>query len=138
MARTSSGPAEVSRFVLHRHRTARVHFDLRLVVDGRLRSWSLLREPGERAGEQRLAVERESLEPADIDLPRYREEAFGEGAVSVWDRGEARVAASSDASLLVDLRGQRLSGRYELRRTRWYPGNRWLLRKLGDLGTASD
>ena len=81
-----------SRFVIHRHSTGRTHFDLRVVVDGILRCWSLLREPPDRAGERRLAVERESFRVEAIGAARFNEEAFGEGRVFVWDEGEVEIA----------------------------------------------
>jgi len=119
----------VSKFVVHRHRTGRTHFDLRLVQDEFLRCWSLLREPPATAGEARLAIERESFSAQDIGATRFNEEAFGEGRVQMWDQGEVDIAATSARQLDLIFRGTRLSGKYRLRRMRWYPGNRWLFEK---------
>ena len=119
-----------SRFVVHQHKTGRSHFDLRVVQNGVLRSWSLLKEPPLRDGERRLAIERESFTVDSINSQKFEEEAFGLGRVSCWDEGEAEFAVSSAKLLMVRFAGIKISGQYEFRRMRWYPGNRWMLTKL--------
>ncbi len=119
----------VTRFVVHQHKTGKLHYDLRVVQSGLLRSWSLLREPPRRKGERRLAIERETFDARAAESPLFEEEAFGKGNVLTWDKGEVEIAVASARCLLLDFRGARLTGRYELRRMRWYPGNRWLLQR---------
>jgi len=119
-----------SRFIVHRHSAGRPHFDLRLVQAELLRSWSLMREPPSRAGEKRLAIERETFSAEDAKAKVFKEEAFGEGRVFTWDEGEVDISNASSKQLDLVFRGARLTGRYELRRTRWYPGNRWLLSRV--------
>src|SRR5512135_2989900 len=85
----------ISRFKVHRHKTGRSHFDLRLIHNGLLRSWSLLKQPPLKTGERRLAIERETRAPADIDHERFTEEAFGEGGVYTWDEGEVLVSGGA-------------------------------------------
>lgn len=120
----------ISRFKVHRHKTGRSHFDLRLTYDDLLRSWSLLKQPPLKRGERRLAIERETREAADIDRSRFNEEAFGEGGVYTWDEGEVLVSAPGSDRMTLDFQGSKLNGRYEIRRMRWYPGNRWIMLKL--------
>jgi DNA ligase D-like protein (predicted 3'-phosphoesterase) len=120
----------VSEFVIHHHKTGRSHFDLRVVQNGVLRSWSLLKEPPSRNGERRLAIERENFPVEAINRNHIEEEAFGFGRVTVWDRGKADITAASPKLLIMSLKGSRLSGKYEFRRMFWYPGNRWLMTKL--------
>jgi DNA ligase D-like protein (predicted 3'-phosphoesterase) len=119
-----------SRFVIHQHKTGRSHFDLRVVENGVLRSWSLLKEPPRRQGEKRLGIERESFSVDSINSQNFEEEAFGLGRVSCWDEGEVEFEVSSARLLVLDFSGAKISGRYEFQRMRWYPGNRWLLTKL--------
>ncbi len=119
----------ISRFKVHHHRTGRPHFDLRVTEGDRLRSWSLLRQPPLGSGERRLAVERETLSAADLNRRRFDEQAFGDGDASTWDEGEVTTTFVGSNKLILDFRGTRLNGRYEIRRMRWYPGNRWLLLK---------
>jgi len=123
--------------VIHRHSTGRTHFDLRIAQEEVLRSWSLLKEPPQKPGLRRLAIERELLPIESMGSRNLEEEAFGSGRVAVWDEGMVEIKAVSSRFLLLTFMGSRIAGKYELRRMRWYPGNRWLLTKSrtsGDLG----
>ncbi len=122
--------AKPSRFVVHQHKTGRTHFDLRIIHDGVLRSWSLLKEPPCRHGERRLAIERETFTEDSIDSRKFEEQAFGLGSVSSWDQGEVEFDAVSPRLMLLTFAGAKISGKYEIRRMRWYPGNRWMFTKL--------
>ena len=119
----------VSKFVVHQHKTGRLHFDLRLVQDEFLRCWSLTKEPPFRRGERRLAIERETFEAKALTATLFNEEAFGEGRVRTWDSGEVEIASASATEISLVFKGGKLSGKYLLRSMRWYPGNRWLLEK---------
>ena len=120
----------LSRFVVHQHRAGRTHFDLRIIQNGVLRSWSLLREPPHRKGEKRLAIERESYTVDSIDCKAFEEEAFGLGKVREWDNGDVDITVVSPRHLVFMFHGRRLWGNFEIRRMRWYPGNRWILKKI--------
>jgi bifunctional non-homologous end joining protein LigD len=120
----------VARFIVHRHSTGKTHFDLRLVQDQQLRCWSLLREPPLRDGQHRLAIERETFRPGDMNYRVFEEEAFGKGRVHTWDQGTVDITSATPRHLILIFDGTKLSGAYELRRMRWYPGNRWLLEKV--------
>ncbi len=122
-------PDTSCRFVVHHHRAGRWHFDFRLIHLSILRSWSLRKEPPTLVGQQRLAIEGENFPPEEIHAARFTEAAYGEGRVDTWDEGEVEWLESGARKLVVRLRGQKLKGVYELRRMRWYPGNRWLLKK---------
>jgi bifunctional non-homologous end joining protein LigD len=119
-----------SRFVIHQHKAGRKHFDLRVVQNDILRSWSLLKEMPRRPGEKNLAIERESHPAASIDMPVFEEEAFGKGRVISWDEGTVDVHVVSPICLILEFAGGKISGKFELRRMNWYPGNRWLLKKM--------
>jgi bifunctional non-homologous end joining protein LigD len=123
-----------SRFIVHQHRTGRTHYDLRIIQNGVLRSWSLLREPPLGRGEKRLAIERESFTADSIECRAFEEEAFGLGKVKAWDRGDVEVTVMAPGRMGFLFHGDRLRGGYEIQRMRWYPGNRWILKKVGDAG----
>jgi DNA ligase D-like protein (predicted 3'-phosphoesterase) len=126
-----------SRFVVHEHRTGRTHFDLRIVQNGVLRSWSLLREPPRRRGEKRLAIERESFTADSIECRAFEEEAFGLGKVQAWDKGDVEVKVLAPGRMAFLFRGARMTGGYEIQQMRWYPGNRWMLKKIGDAARSN-
>jgi hypothetical protein len=104
-----------------------MHFDIRIILDEVMRSWSLLREPPLRNGEKRLAIERERFTADSIHCKNFEEEAFGLGSVKPWDEGEIEIETLSPRQLVVFFKGSRLAGKYEFRRMNWYPGNRWML-----------
>jgi bifunctional non-homologous end joining protein LigD len=123
-----------SEYIIHQHKAGRRHFDLRIIHEGVLRSWSLLKEPPFRDGERRLAIERESFPAESMRSGIFEEEAFGRGRVLVWDEGKVEINVSSPKLLLLRFEGNRISGKYEFHRMFWYPGNRWLLTKLRESG----
>jgi bifunctional non-homologous end joining protein LigD len=123
--------AGMAKFLVHRHATGRVHFDLHLIQNKVVRSWSLLKEPPLRTGKGRLAVERERLSVEEISRPILKEEAFGTGRARIWDRGEVTLRIVTPERLVMLFAGDKMKGRYQLRRMHWYPGNRWLLEKSG-------
>jgi DNA ligase D-like protein (predicted 3'-phosphoesterase) len=121
----------MAKFLVHCHMAGRRHYDLRLIQDDVVRSWSMMKEPPARVGEKRLAIEREELSVAEIGSRRIEEEAFGTGRAQVWDSGGVTFSAAAPGRMVLVFAGTKLDGRYELRRMRWYPGNHWLLEKSG-------
>jgi hypothetical protein len=88
-----------------------------------------LKEPPLLAAIRRLAIEREQLSAEQINQPFIVEEAFGSGKVRIWDSGEVTIDARAPERMVLEFAGTKMAGRYELRRMRWYPGNRWMLEK---------
>ena len=119
-------PAQGHRFVVHRHRARRLHYDLRLEVDGVLVSWAVPRGPSLDPSVRRMAVHVEDhpVEYLDFEgvIPAGQ---YGSGDVIVWDWGtwepEAATAeprAAIDAGeLKFILHGTKLRGRFVLVRT---------------------
>jgi bifunctional non-homologous end joining protein LigD len=129
------------RFVVHKHAARRLHYDLRLEVDGVLRSWAVPKGPSTDPGTKRLAVavEDHPLEYGDFEgiIP---EGNYGAGRVILWDRGTYRPAGAAPVAaqlaagqLEFELEGEKLRGRWVLVRTRGAPeGRSWLLMKKRD------
>jgi DNA ligase D-like protein (predicted 3'-phosphoesterase) len=122
-------------FVVQEHAATAHHFDLRLEVDGVMRSWAVPKGPSMDPAAKRLAVQVEDHEIAHNDF----EGAAGGGRVIVWDRGAyeqgGRVAwpeALERGHAVFVLHGEKLEGGFALQRTR--PGDKpqWLLIKRRD------
>ncbi len=123
-------------FVVQQHAATARHFDLRLQLDGVMRSWAVPKGPSLDPSAKRLAVQAE-----DHGLGHNSfEGATGAGGVIVWDRGSyeqgGRVAwpeALERGHAVFVLHGQKLQGGYVLQRT-GQPGlkSQWLLLKRRD------
>ena len=122
-------------FVVQEHRARAHHFDLRLEVDGVMRSWALPKGPSMDPAVKRLAVQVEDhgREHNDFEGPT------GGGGVIVWDRGlyeqGGRVPwpqALERGHAVFVLHGSKLSGGFALQRTGGGEKPQWLLVKRRD------
>ncbi len=118
-------------FVVHKHQTARIHWDLRLEMDGVLKSWAVPKEPPHKAGIKRLAlqVEDHELEYADFegDIP---EGEYGAGTVEIWDKGEYTLIERHENRYKFNLLGEVLKGIYVLFHYPKAGDNAWLFFKV--------
>jgi bifunctional non-homologous end joining protein LigD len=119
-------PSERLRFVIQKHAARRLHYDLRLELDGVFKSWAVTKGPSLDPKVKRLAVEVEDhpLGYGDFEgtIPHGE---YGGGTVQLWDRGywEPEGSRSADAmlragSLRFKLEGERLQGGWVLVRMR--------------------
>jgi DNA ligase D-like protein (predicted 3'-phosphoesterase) len=122
-------------FVVQEHAARARHFDLRLEVEGAMRSWALPRGPSLDPAVKRLAVEVAEHAIAHNDF----EAAQGSGGVIVWDRGTyeqgGRVPwpqALERGHAVFVLHGEKLRGGFALQRTRPGAKAQWLLIKRRD------
>jgi DNA ligase D-like protein (predicted 3'-phosphoesterase) len=122
-------------FVVQEHQATAHHFDLRLEVDGVMRSWAVPKGPSLDPAVKRLAVQVEDHGMAHNAF----EGALGGGGVIVWDRGTyeqgGRVAwpeALARGHAVFVLHGEKLRGGFALQRTGSGPKPQWLLIKRRD------
>src|SRR3989454_8439222 len=136
-------PSAGGLFVVHMHAARRLHWDLRLEMDGVLRSWAVPKGPSPSRADKRLAVHVEDhpLEYGDFEgiIP---EGNYGAGAGIVWDRGrwvplEDPVEGLKKGKLLFELQGYKLHGKWTLVKLK--KGEKeWLLIKEKDGYAATD
>jgi bifunctional non-homologous end joining protein LigD len=140
-------PKQKLAFVIQKHAARNLHYDLRLELDGVMKSWAVPKGPSLDPSVKRLAMEVED-HPIEYNvfegtIPRGE---YGGGTVMLWDRG-TYTYGGSNADPLAGLReghrkgdfkfvldGKRLKGSWVLVRTRRDPRGRaqWLLIKHRD------
>src|SRR5256885_918995 len=137
------GPKERGLLIVHMHDATRLHWDLRLEMDGVLKSWAVPKGPSANPTDKRLAVKVEDhpLEYGDFEgiIP---EGNYGAGAVIVWDRGlwvplEDPHEGMKKGKLLFELHGYKLKGKWTLVKLK--KGEKeWLLIKEKDGYVSAD
>lgn len=117
-------------YVIQRHDASHLHYDLRLEMDGVLKSWAVPKTPSEKRGVKRLAIEVEDhpTEYADFEgvIP---EGMYGAGTVKIWDRGDYDLLERSEDKIAFNLKGRRLRGIYYLIKFKRLGENNWLFFK---------
>ena len=122
-------------FVVQEHQATAHHYDLRLEVDGTMRSWAVPKEPSTDPAVKRLAIEVADHSLAHNDF----EGELDGGWVKIWDRGTyeqgGRVPwpqALERGHAVFVLHGEKLQGGFALQRTRGGEKPQWLLIKRRD------
>ena len=131
-------------FVVHEHHASRLHYDLRLEMDGVLKSWAVPKGPSMNPADKRLAI---AVDDHPLEYGRFEgiipEGRYGAGPVVMWDQGTYElcegetsrpVAQLASGSLKFVLHGKRLKGAFALVRLKGprTTGNEWLLMKKAD------
>jgi len=130
-----------NRYVIQKHAARQLHYDLRLELDGVMKSWAVTRGPSLDPGEKRLAVH---VEDHPVEYNSFEgtipQGEYGGGTVMIWDRGHWAPEGDphqglAKGHLTFDLDGEKLHGRWHLVRLRARPKERrdnWLLIKSKD------
>ena len=132
------------RFVIQRHAASRLHYDLRLEIDGTLKSWAIPKGPSMNPKDKRLAVRTED-HPIEYltfqgTIPKGN---YGAGNMIIWDSGTFEIDTSeTDKPLIEQLTvgniklnfyGIKIRGRFALvRTTSKNDSEQWLLLKKND------
>lgn len=134
-------------FVIQKHDASNLHYDLRLEIDGTLKSWSVPKGPSTDPSVKHMAI---PTEDHPIDYAWFEgtipEDQYGGGTVMIWDRGPLRNLKQDEngkeislkksydlGTIEVDLQGVKLQGGYALIRMK--SGNmkgNWLFMKMKD------
>jgi len=135
------------RFMIHMHDATRLHWDLRLELDGVLKSWAVPKGPSLDPAEKRLAV---LVEDHPFDYGEFEgvipEGNYGAGTTMIWDEGSYTAPGAADraaverafhqgldkGTIKVILKGTKLEGQFALVRLKDGDGKNWLLIKDRD------
>lgn len=149
------------RFVIQKHAATNLHYDLRLEIDGVMKSWAVPKGPSSDPTVKRLAMQ---VEDHPIEYNTFEGTIpageYGGGTVMLWDTGTYEIENPPDDSnsdsdsdsdddpnksardeydrgeMKVVFHGKRIKGSYALVRTRGMRGNSakpsWLLIKHRD------
>jgi bifunctional non-homologous end joining protein LigD len=134
-------------FVVQKHRASRLHYDVRLELDGVLKSWAVPKGPSLNPQEKRLAI---MVEDHPLEYRTFEgviaEGSYGAGEVIVWDQGRYRPLAGETKDAMQEqireqlnrgalrflLFGEKLRGEYALIRQKRLGEKAWLLIKKRD------
>src|SRR3954454_15709982 len=152
-------PAGRLRFVIQKHAASHLHFDLRLELDGVMKSWAVPKGPSLDPSVKRLAMQ---VEDHPIDYNTFEgttpQAEYGGGTVMLWDRGtysaDAATSADDDEEMIRDglrrgdlkitFHGERLHGSFALIRMKFSRDGsssakpQWLLIKHRDEFATED
>lgn len=104
-------------FVVHEHHAKRLHFDLRLEIEGVLKSWAVPKGPSMNPKEKRLAI---MVDDHPLAYGKFEgaipEGLYGAGTVVIWDEGryELKEGGLDEQRLTVILHGKKLKGAFAL------------------------
>lgn len=140
-------------FVVHQHAARALHYDLRLEMEGVLKSWAVPKGPSLDPAVKRLAVR---VEDHPLDYRDFEgvipEGNYGAGRVIIWDRGfyqhpgaknrqeseELLLDGLTKGNLKFILAGEKLKGEYALVRTKMDEKSWLLLKKKDSYATEED
>jgi DNA ligase D-like protein (predicted 3'-phosphoesterase) len=132
-------------FVVQKHNASHLHYDLRIEINGVLKSWAVPKGPPTKIGEKRLAIETEDhpYEYATFEgiIP---EGEYGAGTVEIWDHGHYQNIKEKNGTIIpidecyehgtieVFFDGNKLKGPYALVKTKLGGDQKkeWLLLKM--------
>jgi DNA ligase D-like protein (predicted 3'-phosphoesterase) len=119
-------------FVIHEHHASHLHWDLRLEMNGVLKSWAVPKSPPTEKGIKRLAMQ---VEDHPLAYAKFHgtipEGNYGAGKVLIWDKGKYNLIEKNPTKIIFELHGKKLTGKYTLIKTS-YGGkkNGWLFFKI--------
>jgi len=104
-------------YIIHEHHATHLHYDLRLEMNGVLKSWAVPKEPPLKKGIKRLAVQ---VEDHPLSYAKFKgeiKEGYGKGIVKIYDNGFYELESKKTNKIVFILHGKKLKGKYVLLKT---------------------
>jgi len=121
-------PDDKNIYVIQKHQATHLHYDLRLEMDGVLKSWAVPKRPPTESGVKRLAVQ---VEDHPVEYANFEgtisEGQYGAGTVEIWDKGQYILKEKDEDKLVFEIKGNKLRGDYCL--VRFKGRKNWLFFK---------
>lgn len=118
-------------YVIQKHAATHLHYDLRLEMDGVLKSWAVPKTPPTEKGVKRLAVK---VEDHPIEYAEFEgiiaEGQYGAGTVEIWDKGRYVLKERDHNKLVFEIKGSKLRGIYCLVEYKGKGLKNWLFFKI--------
>ncbi len=109
----NKGKKDSKIYVIQKHDSSNLHYDLRLEMNGVLKSWAIPKSPPMDKGVKRLAIKTKdhSVDYADFEgiIP---EGQYGGGEVEIWDEGTYELREREEEKIVFDVNGDKLQGKY--------------------------
>ena len=107
-------------YTIQKHTASHLHWDLRLELNGVLKSWAIPKQPPKQKGLKRLAIETEDhpigYEKFEGIIP---EGNYGAGKVEIWDSGNYELLKKDFKTIEIKIHGKKLKGNYVLIKTNY-------------------
>ena len=116
-------------YCIQKHDASHLHWDLRLEINGVLKSWAVPKEPPKVKGVKRLAI---MTEDHPIGYEKFSgiipEGQYGGGKVEIWDSGFYELKEKDSKKIEIIIHGKKLKGNYVLIKTNYgaKPEKSWL------------
>lgn len=118
-------------FVIHEHKSRKLHWDLRLESGGKLKSWAVPKQPPSRKGLKRLAIKVEDHPKSYAKFEGEIKSGYGKGKVKIWDDGNYSLEEKTPKKIVFNLQGKKIKGKFALIKTQFDDKkDTWLLMKL--------
>jgi len=112
------------KYSIQKHNASHLHYDLRLEIKGKAKSWAIPKIPSKTKGVKRLAVQVEDHAVDYMDwegvIPKGQ---YGAGKVEIWDKGYWIPESIKAKKIVGNIHGKKLKGRYTLLQ---FKGKNWL------------
>ena len=137
------GEGSLYRFVVQRHQASHLHYDLRLEMDGVLKSWAIPKGPSMNPADKRLAIRTEDHPVKYLTFEgKIPKGNYGAGVMQIWDSGIFQLTNANEKDSMTELvekgdlkitfEGTKLKGNFALVETRREGKEQWLLIKKKD------
>ena len=97
-------------FVIHEHHALHLHWDLRLEMEGVLKSWAVPKIPPKEENEKRLAIQ---VEDHPLEYAKFHgiipEGNYGAGEVKIWDKGTYELIEKTPNKIIIKIHGKKLN-----------------------------